>query len=287
MISLQPLNPSIDPKQAIAQASARTGIDFDYLLKTAQRESSLNAAAKAQTSSAAGLFQFIDQTWLGMVKNHGAKHGLQNEAAAIVQDENGRYKTAQPGDEAAILALRHDAELSSLMAAEYTREASAVLETALGRSPESAELYMAHFLGPGSAARLIKLSETAPQTAASEIFPKAAAANRSIFYDSEGQARSAADVVANLSAKHGDAPSAPAVPPAVALPVMAAIAPQSPVEIRVPLPQSGNAQFTRPASAGIQEAAPYPSEGVKLSPMVVQILASLDPLSAAKSDSFI
>ena len=60
---------------AIRRASASTGVDFDFLMKTAQRESAMNPAARARTSSAAGLFQFIEQTWLATLKQHGGKHG--------------------------------------------------------------------------------------------------------------------------------------------------------------------------------------------------------------------
>ena len=52
---------------AIRRASNATGVDADFLLKTARRESALNPSAKARTSSAAGLVQFIEQTWLGSV----------------------------------------------------------------------------------------------------------------------------------------------------------------------------------------------------------------------------
>ncbi len=282
MISLHPLNPSVDPTQAIAQASARTGVDFDYLLKTAQRESSLDAGAKAQTSSAAGLFQFIEQTWLGMVKNHGAKHGLADHAAAISVDANGRYEIADPAKKSAILALRHDPETSSLMAAEYTQEAASVLEAGLGRAPTDAELYMAHFLGAGSAARLIHLAESAPQTVAANTFPKAAAANRSIFFDGNGNGRSAADVVANLSAKHGGSSEGPVLASLPALPAM----PAAP-DIAIPLPPRGNAHALPQAKAATLETEPYPVQGVRLSPMMVQILASLDPLAATKSQQII
>ena len=58
---------------ALKNAAAATGSDFHYLLGTAIRESSLKANAQSNTSSAGGLFQFVDQTWLGLVKNHGAK----------------------------------------------------------------------------------------------------------------------------------------------------------------------------------------------------------------------
>ena len=61
---------------AIQQAAARTGVDFSYLLGQARIESGFDPNARARTSSATGLFQFIDQTWLGTVKRHGAEHGL-------------------------------------------------------------------------------------------------------------------------------------------------------------------------------------------------------------------
>ena len=63
-------------RSAIAQASQATGIDFDYLLGQAQLESGLNPTARAGTSSATGLYQFIDQSWLGVVKQHGSDYGL-------------------------------------------------------------------------------------------------------------------------------------------------------------------------------------------------------------------
>src|SRR3569832_820214 len=61
---------------ALKQASAATGSDFHYLLGTAMRESSLKPQAQSSTSSATGLFQFVGQTWLGLVKEHGAKYGF-------------------------------------------------------------------------------------------------------------------------------------------------------------------------------------------------------------------
>src|SRR4029453_7643273 len=93
---------------AIASASRKTGSDFDYLLATAQRESNLDSRAKSKTSSASGLFQFIDQTWLSLIKRHGARHGLGQYADAIAATESGRYVVTSPPARSAILALRED-----------------------------------------------------------------------------------------------------------------------------------------------------------------------------------
>jgi hypothetical protein len=203
---------------AIERASARTGADFDYLLKTAVRESSLNPAAKAGSSSAAGLFQFIEQTWLGMVKNHGADHGLSNLADQISRTKGGRYVVADRQVRRDILALRYDPEIAATMAGEFTKESQTALRQALGREASGGELYAAHFLGPDGAVDLIQAAARG-ETSAPALFPDAARANRSIFYAKSGLARSPAEVLAVLTAKHNNAdlPDAPAVADGVML----------------------------------------------------------------------
>ena len=106
--------------QALQKAAAATGSDFHYLLGTAMRESSLKPNATSSSSSATGLFQFIDQTWLGLVKEHGAQHGLGNLADAITKQADGRYR-ADANAKQTILALRKDPEVCALMAGEYAK----------------------------------------------------------------------------------------------------------------------------------------------------------------------
>ena len=94
---------------AIRRAADATGVNFSLLVETARRESAMNPNARASTSSATGLFQFIESTWLDMVRRHGADHGLGAEAAAL---QNG----ADAATRRQILALRTDPELSARMA---------------------------------------------------------------------------------------------------------------------------------------------------------------------------
>ena len=188
--------------RALKSASAATRTDFDYLLKTAIRESSLKPSAKATTSSAAGLFQFIEQTWLGTLKSAGPKYGLQTVSNAISRDAKGRYFVADPAKRSAILALRFDPKLSALMAGEFTRANARILLARTGRPPSQGELYIGHFLGAAKAARLINTARYAPETNASLAFPKAARANRAIFYDRSGKARSVAEVYRQLTRRH-------------------------------------------------------------------------------------
>lgn len=187
---------------ALKAASQRTGTGFDYLLKTAMRESSLNCEAKSVTSSACGLFQFTEQSWLGTLKKHGQELGLGDYSAAITQNANGRYVVENAAERQEILALRNDAHASALMAGAYTQDSAAMLEERLGRAPNEGELYIAHFLGAGGAAKLIGAAEDMPNARADTLFPAAAGANKSIFYDGHGRARSAAEVYQNLVAKH-------------------------------------------------------------------------------------
>lgn len=174
---------------AIRRAADATGVDFSLLVETARRESALNPTARAGTSSATGLFQFIEGTWLDMVRRHGADHGLGAEASAL---QNGANADTRRN----ILALRNDPEISARMAAELARENATTLEARLGRSPSAGELYAAHVMGPGGALRLIDAAQqNAPSAAA--LFPREAAANRGLFY-ANGQPRSAQGLLDRL-----------------------------------------------------------------------------------------
>ena len=179
---------------ALKNAAAATGSDFHYLLGTAMRESSLKANAQSATSSAAGLFQFVDQTWLGLVKTHGAKYGLSSLAGAINVAPDGRYHAASDADRQTILALKKDPQISALMAGEYARSTQGAMEASLGRAVCGGELYAAHFLGADGACKLIRASQSAPQADAAQIFPQAAGANRNVFFHADGTAKSVREV---------------------------------------------------------------------------------------------
>jgi len=183
-----------DVLAAIKQASAATGSDFNYLLDTAMRESNLKPQAKSETSSASGLFQFVGQTWLGLIKQHGAQYGLGSYADAISQGSDGRYRVDNAADRQAILALRNDPKIAALMEGEYANQAKSTLESSLGRGVCNGELYAAHFLGPDAACRLIHMNGSAPNASAAAAFPQAASANRNVFYHPDGSAKSVHEV---------------------------------------------------------------------------------------------
>jgi hypothetical protein len=186
---------------AIRSASQQTGISFDYLLKTAQRESALNPTAQASTSSARGLFQFIDTTWLATVKEDGAAFGLSQYANQIEKTGDGQYVVRDPSARAEILKLRDNPEIASKMAAAFSKRNANEIQSVIGRQPTEGELYIAHFLGANGAKRFLSLRASNPNASAASAFPEAARANKSIFYNSSGP-RSIEDTYRVLVSKH-------------------------------------------------------------------------------------
>ena len=250
---------SFSPRQVIADAARRTGADFDYLVRTAARESNFDPSAKARTSSASGMFQFIEQTWLSMVDRHGAKHGLADEAALIERGANGRLTIADAAERTRVLDLRFDPEMASVMAGELASDNAAILRSKIGREPSTGELYAAHFLGAQGAAELINAANADPRARADSLFPEAAAANRPVFYR-DGRAL---DVAGLLSRLTGEAASV-----------------QAPEQGLSPNTPSG-AEGVKPIRAGVSGYAAFAAAGV-LSPGLVELLASLDAPAAAK-----
>jgi len=174
---------------AIRDASKRSGVDFKFMLAKAQTESSFDPGAKARTSSASGLYQFIESTWLNTVRQHGAKHGLGQYAAQIEDDFGGGPKVRDAAARKTILDLRFDPRAASSMAAEFARSNYNQLENALGSGVNATDLYLAHFLGAGGATRFLASYRQDPQRIAATQFPEAASANRGVFYDGSGRAR--------------------------------------------------------------------------------------------------
>lgn len=251
-----------DIRTAIQQASAATGVPFNYLVAQAEQESGFKADARASTSSAAGLYQFTEGTWLRMIREHGDKHGVGALAQATDADSRQR-----------LLALRDDPKLSAAMAAEYARGNHAQLTQALGREIGATDLYMAHFLGAGGATRFLGALRTEPGRAASELLPEAAAANRGVFFASDGRARSVDEIYNRFAAKfdsNGDA--------------LAKAAPASPgtQQLAYDFMTAGDGPGARALEAVLRRTSLAALSGNVLSPTVIAALASLDAPATAE-----
>ncbi|MHA6297965.1 lysozyme family protein [Devosia sp. CAU 1758] len=201
-MGVQPISIPQSLANALTAAGERSGVDFGYLVQTAMRESSLDPQARASTSSAVGLFQFLEGTWLQVMKEEGPRLGYQAYADQISRTGDGDYAVADRAKRAQILALRETPQVAADLAAAFTRSNGEYLRGAFGRMPSAGELYIAHFLGAQGAERMFRAGLENPEQLAVGLFPRQAAANRAIFYDREGQARTIRQVYQVLVAKH-------------------------------------------------------------------------------------
>ena len=224
---IEPTGSNATVTGAIRQAARMTGAAFKYLLATAQVESNLNPNAQAATSSARGLFQFTEQTWLTTLKEQGGALGYGPYTNLISRQPSGDLSVTDPRMSDAVMKLRFDPTANALMAGAFTKSNASKLAGRLGRDATEGELYIAHFLGATGASRLIGLADTQPTMSAAAVFPGAAHANPSIFYDGRGNARSAADVYHVLVSRYDNARGAPPAAP-LSTPAVAAADPPSP-----------------------------------------------------------
>lgn len=172
--------------QTIVKAGRITEMDPVLLMAIADKESSFITEVQAKTSSATGLFQFIESTWLRTVREFGARHGLEKEAKAIIWSDD-VLVVADAAEKARILELRRDPYISALLAAEMLKRDRARIAGRIGRDLTDGETYLAHFLGPDDAERFMAKVVGDPNAAASKLLPKPARANKPIFFARAGR----------------------------------------------------------------------------------------------------
>ena len=261
---------------ALQRASAATGVDFRYLLGTAMRESGLQPQARSSTSSASGLFQFVEQTWFSLMKEFGAKHGLGSFANVIQKGDDGRFHAPDAEDRRAILRLRNDPQISAIMAGEYARKTQTAMETRLGRAVCGGELYAGHLFGPGAACKLIRSSENSPDIVAADLFPRAADANRSVFYHADGSAKTVREVY-NWTVAQPNTTAPIATTPAAAAnnltPAMALLDTGNTAELF--------ASMWGPQRRGFFSSDAPPSQPFALTPAILDILSMVGKPDAA------
>ena len=171
---------SVTPSGPIEMPDTAPADIQKYLQATALIESGGNANARAGTSSAGGMFQFLDSTWKQMVKEMGKDYKLED---------------------------KFDPKKASEVMAYFTQKQKAQLEKGIGRQASNTDLYMSHFLGAGGATKFLNAMQKDPTQSAAALDPAAAKANASIYYD-KGRERSLQEVYALMGKKMAKAESA-------------------------------------------------------------------------------
>jgi len=189
---------------AIREASVRSGMNFEMMLASAKLESGLNPWAQASSSSATGLFQFIDQTWLDSVRQYGAQHGLSADAALVVR-RDGHYTVDDPAALQRILDLRKNPTIASAIAGDHLRGISDKLGLTLGRPPDATEIYLGHLLGGGGASQILQAARATPNQTASDLLPAAARSNPTLFNAPDGTPYTVTQFIEHMRGRVGRA----------------------------------------------------------------------------------
>lgn len=161
-----------DIKSRIASLAKKAGTDPNMMQAFAAVESSLNPNAKASGSSAQGLYGFTNATWKEQLTKHGKRYDIADGTSST------------------------DVTASTLMASEYVKTNSKFIQS-VKSNPNITDIYLTHFLGPSGARQFLSAD---PSAIAATILPKAAASNKSIFYDGQ-RALTIGEVYGNLSKK--------------------------------------------------------------------------------------
>jgi Transglycosylase SLT domain len=169
----------------VVEAAKIADMDPALLMAIADKESSFAPKAKASTSSASGLFQFVEAAWFKALRSFGWRHGHEQEAKAIQGDD--KETRVAPQKRAELLRLRNDPYLSAVLAAEMLKHDGEGIASRLGRPLTQGETYLIHFLGPEDAERFMKKMDDDPRASAAALLPKAAKANKPIFYERQGR----------------------------------------------------------------------------------------------------
>jgi hypothetical protein len=173
-------------------AASAQAVPIDY-----GRGTNIMGADGKPTSTATGLFQFTNSSWLEMAK--------KPELAATIKSATGVDLSAMSDEQK--LELRKDPRMSTIVAAASADANRRALESTLRRPVNDAELYMAHFLGPAGATALITQYTANGDAPAASVLPTAAAANKPVFYTKNGEALSTKQVYDNITAQFVASPS--------------------------------------------------------------------------------
>lgn len=143
-------------------------ISDETLNRIIQIESAGNPSIKAQTSSATGLGQQLNATWLNLVNKYHPEWW------------DGRTKDG-------VLNLRKNPTLNIELLARLTEENARIVGSTSG-----GDLYLAHFLGPADAKDFFRAD---PSTKATSLVSQAVVkANRSIMLNKDGTSKTAGEV---------------------------------------------------------------------------------------------
>ena len=205
---LKAKNQSTEIIDTLHQVSQETGADFQQLIITAMIESDLGRVTISSKSTARGVYQFIEPTWLVLMKRYGNRIGYQSYADAITFNAETHHPEVKGGIplRQKILDLRYDNRISALLKTYQAQDEKRVLARFKnGQNITVTDHYIAHMLGLSLARTFYKLKQSESDYILAHLkdsnFRQAVQLNRSFFYDEHGRALNAAQAYVQFDKK--------------------------------------------------------------------------------------
>lgn len=160
-------------KELVKSAAETVGVDPSLASTVVAVESSFKANAKAGTSSASGLNQFTNAKWDEMMGKHANVYKIPTSATP------------------------QDAKANALLGSVSLKK-NLQLAASNGLPANALTAYLMHFLGTSGGQRFLNMPDDAVPGL---MMPEAAAANKSIFFTSDGKGRTKSQIMALLQDK--------------------------------------------------------------------------------------
>ncbi len=173
----------------IYKASIDTNTDFEHLIITAMMESDLGRVTESKTSSARGIFQYIEPTWVSLIKRY--RQRISQYSKTKLLDENN--KNTNNSD---ILELRYNTRVAALIKAyQLNDEAKILAKYTNGKRINTTDHYIMHMLGSYQARTFYSLINNKSDKKLTNIksanLQEAIKLNPTFFYDAENNALNA------------------------------------------------------------------------------------------------
>lgn len=176
-----------EAKSVAAAITAKMASTTNYNFTLSHHESRSDPQAVNKDTDATGMWQFLQQTWLGQLATNGVQYAPElAQLISYVPNKNpkkfGKWVVNDPEMKQKILDMRKDPAVSTIIHNELTDENPREYKRRTGQTLALSERYHVHFLGVSGFIELKKQLARDPDQLAINVFPDIVGPNKPVFY---------------------------------------------------------------------------------------------------------